>query len=145
MNPHPITRRTVLAAGLVKVAAILKEATEYLANRIEPLTVTLPSQNAQTEPTETKAKEKRTASLGTVPDFSYPGEGVRIDNVLPGSPAQQVKLQPGDILIQLAGQPISDLASYAAILRTLKAGEKVELRYRRDDVIMVAEVLLVVR
>ncbi|QOJ21658.1 MAG: PDZ domain-containing protein [Gammaproteobacteria bacterium] len=90
-------------------------------------------------------KEKRTTSLGTVPDFSYKGEGVRIDNTLPGSPAQQAGLQPGDILIQLAGQPVSDLASYAAILRSLKAGEKVELRYRRDDAVMVAEVVLVER
>ncbi|SNX59353.1 PDZ domain-containing protein [Nitrosomonas ureae] len=132
------------AAGLVKVAAILKEATEYLANRIEPLTVTLSSAPAPaTESSE--PKEKRTASLGTVPDFSYPGEGVRIDNTLPDSPAQQAGLQQGDILIQLAGQPVSDLTSYAAILRSLKAGEKVELQFRRDDAVIVAEVVLVER
>lgn len=131
------------SAGLVKVATILKEATEYLANRIEPLTVTLSSAPAPAKPAE--RKEKRTASLGTVPDFAYQGEGVRIDNTLPGSPAQQAGLQQGDILVQLAGQPISDLASYAAILRTLKAGERVELRYRRDDAVMVAEVVLVER
>jgi len=130
-------------AGLVKVAAILKEATEYLANRIEPLTVTLSSAPA---PAESAApKEKRKTSLGTVPDFSYQGEGVRIDNTLPGSPAQQAGLQPGDILLQLAGQPVSDLSSYAAILRTLKAGEKVELRFRRDGETKVAEVVLVER
>ena len=86
-------------------------------------------------------KEKRTASLGTVPDFSYQGEGVRIDNTLPGSPAQQAGLQQGDILIQLAGQPVSDLASYAAILRSLKAGEKVELQFKRDDEVKAVEVV----
>ncbi|MDE2389780.1 MAG: M20/M25/M40 family metallo-hydrolase, partial [Betaproteobacteria bacterium] len=130
-------------AGLVKVAAILKEATEYLANRIEPLTVTLSSAPA---PAESAApKEKRKTSLGTVPDFAYRGEGVRIDNTLPGSPAQQAGLQQGDILIQLAGQPVSDLASYAAILRSLKAGEKVELRFKRDNEVKVAEVALVER
>ena len=179
-------------AGLVKVAAILKEATEYLANRIEPLTVTLASAPASVESTEPKEtlnnstnemkheahgtqqsryinkigedartaqrsdslvqsinqrspKEKRKTSLGTVPDFAYQGEGVRIDNTLPGSPAHQAGLQQGDILIQLAGQPVNDLASYAAILRSLKAGEKVELKYRRDDAVMVAEVVLVER
>lgn len=131
-------------AGLVKVAAILKEAAEYLANRIEPLAVTLSSTPAPATESS-KPKEKRTASLGTVPDFSYQGEGVRVDNTLPGSPAQQAGLQSGDILIQLAGQPVSDLASYAAILRTLKAGEKVELKYRRDGAVMVAEVVLVER
>jgi S1-C subfamily serine protease len=91
------------------------------------------------------SKEKRKTSLGTIPDFSYKGEGVRIDNTLPGSPAQQAGLKQGDILTQLAGQPVSDLAAYAAISRTLKAGEKVELRYRRGEAVMVAEVVLVER
>jgi S1-C subfamily serine protease len=89
--------------------------------------------------------EKRTTSLGTIPDFSYKGEGVRIDNTLPGSPAQQAGLQPGDILIQLAGQPVSDLSSYAAILRTLKAGEKVELQYLRSGEILTIRVALIER
>lgn len=134
------------SAGLVKVAAILKEAAEYLANRIEPLTVTLPSQTAPppqlTQPESTGTQEKRKASLGTVPDFSYQGEGVRVDSILPGSPAQQAQLKSGDILIRLAGQAIGDLASYANILRALKVGEKVELRFRRDGEIRVIEVTL---
>lgn len=130
-------------AGLVKVAAILKEASEYLANRIEPLTVTLSSAPAPAESAE--AKEKRKTSLGTVPNFSYQGEGVRIDNTLPGSPAHQAGLQAGDILIQLAGQPVSDLASYAAILRTLKAGEKTELQYQRNGKLNKIEVMLIER
>ena len=105
------------------MAAILKEAAEYLANRLEPLTVTLDTQNGA--PETTQAKDKRKVSLGTVPDFSYQGEGVRVDSVLPDSPAQQAQLHPSDILIQLAGQPITDLASYADILRTLAAGQKI--------------------
>ncbi len=131
------------SAGLVKVAAILKEATEYLANRIEPLTVTLSSAPAPAE--STTPKEKRKTSLGTVPDFSYQGKGVRIDNTLPGSPAQQTGLQPGDILVQLAGQPVNDLASYAAILRTLKAGEKTELEYQRNGKLNKIEIILIER
>ncbi|SDY26833.1 M20/M25/M40 family metallo-hydrolase [Nitrosomonas sp. Nm58] len=131
------------AAGLVKVAVILKEATEYLANRLEPLTVALPSHNAQSE--SVPVKDKRRVSLGTMPDFSYQGEGVRVDNVIPGSPAQQAQLQAGDILIQLAGQPISDLASYANILRTLQAGQKTELQYRRADQANSVEVILAER
>lgn len=130
-------------AGLIKVAAILKEAAEYLANRIDPLTTTLQPQHASSD--SVAAKEKRRASLGTVPDFSHQGEGVRVDNVIHGSPAHQAQLQAGDILIQLAGQPISNLASYANILRTLKAGEKNELRYRRDGEVSTVEVMLVER
>ena len=81
-------------AGLVKVAAILKEATEYLANRIEPLTVTLSTGPA---PAESAApKEKRKTSLGTVPDFAYQGEGVRIDNPLPGATSRTATRRHSD-------------------------------------------------
>ncbi|UVS59969.1 MULTISPECIES: M20/M25/M40 family metallo-hydrolase [Nitrosomonas] len=130
-------------AGLVKVAAILKEATEYLANRPEPLTAALPSQHAQ--PKSTTVKEKRKASLGTVPDFSHQGEGVRVDNVIHDSPAHQAQLKAGDILIQLAGEMISDLAAYANILRTLEAGQKTILQYLRDGKVNTVEVVLVER
>lgn len=136
------------SAGLIKVAAILKEAAEYLANRVEPLTVMLSNENQRPEsaPATTKqTKSTRRASIGTVPDFSYQGDGVRVDDVIPDSPAHKVQLQTGDILLQLGGKPISDLASYANILRTLDAGENVELRYRRDDQEFDVEVTLTER
>ena len=131
------------AAGLIKVAAILKEATEYLANRPEPLTITLNTQNTQSEAVQ--VKEKRKVSLGTVPDFSHQGEGVRVDNIIHGSPAYQAQLKAGDILIQLAGELINDLASYANILRTLEAGQKAILQYLRDGKVNTVEVVLVER
>lgn len=134
-------------AGLVKVAVLLKEAADYLANRSEPLTVTLDTRNASSDTTGAAAtpQDKRKVSLGTVPDFAYQGEGVRIDDVLPDSPAQQAQLQSGDILIELAGQSITDLTSYSNILKTLKAGEKTELRLRRSGTVETVEVVPVER
>ncbi|MCB1935108.1 MAG: M20/M25/M40 family metallo-hydrolase [Nitrosomonas sp.] len=134
------------AAGLVKVAAILKESAEYLSNRIEPLTTTLPSNGTRsglnTAKTDKDSRTKRRVSLGTVPDFSYQGEGVRIDSVLPGSPAEQADLLPGDILIQLDGQTVVDLKAYANMLKTLKAGQKVKLHYQRSDESRVIDVIV---
>jgi C-terminal processing protease CtpA/Prc len=130
-------------AGLVKVASILKEASEYLANRIEPLTVTLHAENAQSK--TMPIDNKRKVSLGTMPDFSYQGEGVRLDNVIPDSPAYRARLQAGDILIKLADQPINDLTAYANILKTLKAGQKTELQFRRNGEVQIVVVELVER
>lgn len=118
------------AAGLVKVATVLKETTEYLANRPEPLTAT--TQSNQTSPQSQVTPEKRKVSLGTVPDFSYQGQGVRVENVIPGSPAEQIALQHGDILTELANQPINDLATYSTILKTLKPGQQTTLQFMRD-------------
>ncbi len=118
------------AAGLVKVATVLKETTEYLANRPEPLTAT--TQSNQTSSQSQVTPEKRKVSLGTVPDFSYQGQGVRVENVIPGSPAEQIALQHGDILTELANQPINDLATYSTILKTLKPGQQTTLQFMRD-------------
>ncbi len=131
------------ASGLVKVANVLKEATEYLANRHDPLTVTI-------QPTENRAQikpmtEKRKVSLGTVPDFSYQGKGVRVENVMPGSPAELIPLQHGDILIALANQPISDLATYSAILKTLEPGQQTTLQFMRDGKTITVDIMLTER
>ena len=131
------------SAGLVKVAAILKEGVEYLANRIEPLTIALPSQASEPKPMPSQGKRK--TSLGNIPDFSYSGPGVRIDDVIPGSPAQLAQLQKGDIVSKLAGQPISDLASYSAVLKTLAPGQTVELQYQRDNQLKTIEITLTER
>ena len=132
---------------MIKVAAILKEGAEYLANRLEPLTVTLDAGNRSSDMPQATAqtRDKRKIIIGTVPDFSWQGEGVRVDDILPNSPAQQAQLQQGDILIRLAGQPVTDLKSYADILRVLKAGEKIELQLRREKDIKTIEIVPVER
>lgn len=135
-------------AGLVKVASLLKEGAEYLANRIEPLTVTLDTQSpALTQPTSqaNQTNTKRKISLGTVPDFAWQGEGVRIGDVIAGSPAQQAQLQTGDILMQLAGKSITNLKAYADILKTMKAGEKVIVQFQRGETLKTVEIVPVER
>jgi Peptidase family M28/PDZ domain/Peptidase family M1 domain len=133
------------SAGLVKVAAILKEAAEYLSNRVEPLTSTLKPAGVQSVASTSKPRTSRKTFLGTVPDFSYQGEGVLISDIVPGSPAQQAKLQAGDILLQLAGKAVTDLATYSSILKTLQAGENVTLQYRRGGNVASVDVILIER
>lgn len=125
------------SAGLTRVAAILKEAAEYLANREEPLTNTLTSTKGE------KSKQKpvnknnnqtgRRVSLGTVPDFSYQGKGVRIDDVVAGSPAQQAQLKSGDIIVELNNVTLSGLADMSNVLKTLQQGATVPLTYLREQ------------
>lgn len=126
--------------GLVKVAMVLKEAAEYLSNRVEPLSTTLQQNGSALA--DTTPKSSRKIILGTVPDFSYRGEGVRVSDIIPGSPAQRVKLKSGDILLQLAGQPLTDLSTYSNILKTLQAGQNVTLQYRREGEVTSVNVVL---
>ncbi len=128
--------------GLVKVAAFTREAIRYLAERTEPLTKVAPKPPAEKQETGPPAPAgpppagegtSRRASLGTMPDFTYSGTGVRVASVTGGSPAAQAGLQPGDVIVELAGQAVADLKAYAAALRAHQPGEAVVVTFLRGE------------
>jgi C-terminal processing protease CtpA/Prc len=130
------------ASGLVKVATVLKEAVEYLADREEPMHSTIESNasNKKRQSTESfsgksqsvKPQPGRKVSLGTVPDFEFQGQGVRITGTVAGSPAQKAGLQEGDIIIFIKDTTVDNLGDFAKVLRGMKPGEKTTVKYTRS-------------
>jgi len=121
-------------AGIIKVAMFVKEAVTYLAGRPEPMTITIDGA-AHSRPAEAgkaDAVGQRRVSVGTVPDFSYQGEGVRVDAVVPGSPAAQAGIEAGDVLVGLADATIANLTDYSDLLKTLSPGHTVPAVVQRD-------------
>jgi len=118
-------------AGLVKVAVALKETVSYLSEREEPLNNLLIANVSKQKPGKARPAGRR-VSLGTVPDFTYQGEGVLISDVVPNSPAAKAKIQAKDILIGMNGKKVKDLRSFSKILRSLKPGDEVVLKILRN-------------
>lgn len=58
-------------------------------------------------------------------------EGVRVDSVKPGSPAQHSGLRRGDVILKIDRKPILDLSDYREALADLKKGEAVLFLVRR--------------
>ncbi|VFN00049.1 MAG: PDZ domain-containing protein [Candidatus Kentron sp. G] len=75
----------------------------------------------------------RKVSLGTIPDFTYQGEGYRLDGVVPGSPAAQAGLARMDIIVAIDETPIRGIRDISNLLKTLKPGQKIRIRYLRDE------------
>jgi serine protease Do len=74
----------------------------------------------------------------------YPdANGVIVTGVRPGFPADDAKpsLQWGDVILELDGKPITDLASFRTIADGLgkKAGIRVRVRRGNDDVVTVVD------
>jgi predicted metalloprotease with PDZ domain len=121
-------------AGLGKVAAILKEAVDYLAARTEPLNFSGSAPAAQSRPAAPAAA--RRAATGIVPDMTDQGEGVRVGSVQSGSGAENAGLKPGDRLLVLGGVKTANLRALADALRNLAPGQTVEIEFARDTAVL---------
>ncbi len=117
-------------AGLVKVAAVAREAFAYLAERPEPMTNLIKPATGAPSPTPAApsgAAPARRVSLGTVPDFAFQGPGVRVSGTVPGSPAEKAGIREGDIVKQIDGKAVANLQEYAGVLRGLTPGQTVKV------------------
>ncbi|MCW8960239.1 MAG: M20/M25/M40 family metallo-hydrolase [Ignavibacteriaceae bacterium] len=120
------------ADGMVKVAAVTKEVIEYLAEREEPLEFAGAKEKSGREKKEQTEKKVRKVSSGTMPDFEYSGEGVKIGAVMPDSPAEKSGLQKGDIIVKLNDIQIKNLTDYSNALKNFNPGDSVQLTYLRE-------------
>jgi aminopeptidase YwaD len=71
-------------------------------------------------------------SIGTVPSYADQSDGLKLDGVRPGSPAEKAGLKAGDVIIKLATFPIKNVYDYTAALGELKPDEQVDVVIRRD-------------
>ena len=72
------------------------------------------------------------AFTGTIPDYSTEIEGLLLSGVIEGGPAEQAGLVGGDVIVEFAGQKITNIYDYTYALDVVKIGEPVEVVYERD-------------
>jgi hypothetical protein len=86
---------------------------------------------SKTREQQSTTSARFTVSLGIMPDYTFSGSGVRIDGVSDGRPAKLAGIITGDILIKIAGIPITSVESYMQILSKFKKGDSVKVVFRR--------------
>ena len=70
--------------------------------------------------------------VGTVPDYASQVDGLRINGVGDGSPAQKAGLQGGDIIVEFGGKKISNIYDYTYALGDYSPGDIVNLVVMRN-------------
>ena len=128
------TADKIEAAGLVKVAAVAKEAVVYLSERKEPMTVEgTASPSKAGGPVSTPPSSGRRVRTGIMPDFAFPGKGMKIGAVSPGSPAAKAGLKKDDVIIKVGETEVSNLREYSDVLKSHKPGDTVPFVYLRES------------
>ena len=122
------------AAGMVKVATFVKEATGYLIGREEPMVLagSARAAGAGSDNPPANTEGQRRVQFGTVPDFAHNADGVRVESVVPDSPAELAGIQTGDVLLEMNGAKMAGLGAFSDYLKTLAPGDIVTATVLRD-------------
>ncbi len=70
--------------------------------------------------------------LGTIPDYTTEVKGVKLSGVRGGSPAEKGGLKGGDVIVEFAGQKITNIYDYTYALDAAKIGRPVNIIVDRD-------------
>ena len=68
---------------------------------------------------------------GTIPDYATDVKGLLLGGVIGGGPAEQAGLEKGDVIIEIAGQSITNIYDYTYALELLKIGQPAKVVYMR--------------
>ncbi|ULQ55729.1 M20/M25/M40 family metallo-hydrolase [Flavihumibacter rivuli] len=96
--------------------------------------------NEQEKLVFTKTREQQTTtsarfsvSMGIMPDYSFSGNGVKVDGVTDGRPASKAGVKTGDIIVQLGTYPVSSVEQYMQALGKFRKGDKTTVKYKRGE------------
>ena len=116
------TAEKIDGAGLEKVALLTAEVVGYLAGPEARLSPAGAEAGTAVGRWSRGRRGERKVSLGVVPDFAFAGPGVRLEGVVPGSPAEAAGLRAGDILLAVDGKELPGLKALSALLKSLPPG-----------------------
>ena len=70
--------------------------------------------------------------LGSIPDMSGGGPGLRLTGIRAGSPAEEAGLVAGDVIVEFAGHPVKNLYDFSDALYTHRPGDSVSVVVLRN-------------
>ncbi len=128
--------------GLARVTEFATEIVTYLSDASVPLRFIPAGAEKLKAPSE---GSPRRVSLGTIPDFGRESGGVLLSGVVPGSAAESVGLQKGDLIVEIDGTPVDNLYDYSAALKTHAPGDVITIGFVRDGEKLTVEATLTER
>jgi hypothetical protein len=70
-------------------------------------------------------------TMGVMPDYTYEGEGMRIDGVSDNRPASKAGILSGDVVKKLGGMPVKNVEEYMKALSKFKKGDTTKVEVLR--------------
>ena len=113
---------------LDRIADFAAVITQALAN------ADMPPQFTKVDPPSTSGASLSgvRVTTGTIPDYTTEAKGLLLAGVVGGGPAEKAGLMKGDIIVEIAGQSITNIYDYTFALELLKADTPVKVVFTRN-------------
>ncbi|MFT6165607.1 MAG: hypothetical protein ACJAV5_000572 [Vicingaceae bacterium] len=82
---------------------------------------------------ESEDNPRFTVTLGVMPDYLFQGEGMRIDGVTEGKPANMAGFLKGDIVIQMDTVKVDGMKAYMKGLSLFEKGDSTMVKVQRGE------------
>jgi hypothetical protein len=71
-------------------------------------------------------------TMGIMPSYSSDVEGLKVDGVSDGKPAQKAGMQTGDIIVKMGDHEIKDIQNYMDALGKFEKGQTIPVKVKRN-------------
>jgi S1-C subfamily serine protease len=112
--------------GIGEIAGLVRDMVIEVAN--EPARIAFTKVKVESRPTGRGFR----VYLGTVPNYSDQSDGMKLDGVRAGSPAERAGLRAGDIVVRMGKFPIKNVYDYTYALGEMAPGVEIEVAILRD-------------
>jgi len=86
----------------------------------------------KTKTEASKSRPKYKVTLGIMPDYSEHGDGLHVDGITEGRPADLAGIKEGDIITKIGTCEIKEIYSYMECLSKINSGDELSLTYIRN-------------
>jgi hypothetical protein len=114
--------------GQAQIVALAERVVYDLASRLERPKFTRPQ---QPQPQQDAPRRAFRVRIGLIPSYSEQ-EGVLLEGVAPGSPAEQAGLKAGDRIVAVMGQRIRNIEELTSLYDKMEPGKPVEFTIVRE-------------
>ncbi len=119
--------------GQADVLNFVKDVVAAMNNKVIDVIIT---------PRKQESRSSFRVYVGTVPDFSYNGQGYKISNIAKNSPGEKAGIQGGDIIIKFGDIDVANIYDFTFALSKYNIGDEVEVIYIRNDQTLKTKLML---
>ncbi len=110
----------------------VKNCTDYAFRLLSDISNESQIEFTKTKITAQKTRPKYKVTLGVMPDYTDHGDGLHIDGVTEGRPADVAGIKEGDVITKIGTCDIKEVYSYMECLGKINVGDELPVVYVRN-------------